>query len=188
MKCEGDKTYDQPGTCPVCEMYLVPVGEGDNEDAGMNSDGINEGAPSANTGKYYCPMKCEGDKTYDQPGTCPVCEMYLVPVEDNESASGRKPAAILHPLPEIKKRNKPQEEKTTEQVQYYCPMKCEGNKVYDEPGRCPVCYMKLIPVGTTFQSPRQHEHDHHHEHVHGSHSQGITFPGSILLSYALRGR
>jgi hypothetical protein len=33
-------------------------------------------------GKYYCPMKCEGDKLYDQPGNCPVCNMHLVPVED----------------------------------------------------------------------------------------------------------
>jgi len=30
---------------------------------------------------------------------------------------------------------------------YYCPMRCEGDKVYAEPGRCPVCNMKLIPVG-----------------------------------------
>jgi Cu2+-exporting ATPase len=27
---------------------------------------------------YYCPMHCEGDKTYDKPGTCPVCNMFLV--------------------------------------------------------------------------------------------------------------
>lgn len=27
--------------------------------------------------KYYCPMKCEGEKTYDKPGSCPVCEMDL---------------------------------------------------------------------------------------------------------------
>ena len=31
--------------------------------------------------KYQCPMKCEGDKMYDQPGRCPVCKMYLVPVK-----------------------------------------------------------------------------------------------------------
>ncbi|WP_233530622.1 SCO family protein [Gelidibacter salicanalis] len=30
---------------------------------------------------YYCPMECEGDKTYDEPGSCPVCNMDLVPVE-----------------------------------------------------------------------------------------------------------
>ncbi len=28
--------------------------------------------------KYYCPMHCEGDKTYDKPGDCPVCGMHLV--------------------------------------------------------------------------------------------------------------
>ena len=26
---------------------------------------------------YYCPMHCEGTKTYDKPGKCPVCEMNL---------------------------------------------------------------------------------------------------------------
>lgn len=29
---------------------------------------------------YACQMKCEGDKTYDAPGTCPVCKMALTPV------------------------------------------------------------------------------------------------------------
>lgn len=27
---------------------------------------------------YQCPMKCEGNKTYDKPGTCPICGMDLV--------------------------------------------------------------------------------------------------------------
>lgn len=31
--------------------------------------------------KYYCPMKCEGDKTYSEEGSCPVCGMDLVEVE-----------------------------------------------------------------------------------------------------------
>lgn len=30
---------------------------------------------------YQCPMKCEGDKTYDAPGKCPVCQMDLVEVK-----------------------------------------------------------------------------------------------------------
>ncbi|MFT6638767.1 MAG: Cu2+-exporting ATPase [Flavobacterium sp.] len=30
---------------------------------------------------YYCPMKCEGDKTYDKAGECPKCGMDLVLVE-----------------------------------------------------------------------------------------------------------
>ena len=29
-------------------------------------------------GVWYCPMHCEGDKTYDKPGDCPVCGMDLV--------------------------------------------------------------------------------------------------------------
>ncbi|GEM_PF-96687 len=42
------------------------------------------GAPAAaaapTAAKYACPMKCEGDKTYSKPGTCPVCKMKLEPV------------------------------------------------------------------------------------------------------------
>lgn len=32
---------------------------------------------------YACPMKCEGDKTYDEAGKCPVCEMDMEKVEKN---------------------------------------------------------------------------------------------------------
>jgi len=31
--------------------------------------------------EYACPMKCEGDKTYPEPGRCPVCGMHLKPTE-----------------------------------------------------------------------------------------------------------
>ncbi len=31
---------------------------------------------------------------------------------------------------------------------YYCPMHCEGDKVYDKPGSCPVCGMNLEKVPT----------------------------------------
>ncbi|MGM0933464.1 MAG: heavy metal translocating P-type ATPase [Bacteroidota bacterium] len=68
------------------------------------------------TGVYYCPMHCEGDKTYDQPGDCPVCGMDLV-----EEAS-LTPAA----------------------TQYTCPMHPEI--VEDEPGSCPKCGMELVPM------------------------------------------
>jgi uncharacterized paraquat-inducible protein A len=27
---------------------------------------------------FYCPMKCEGEKTYAEMGSCPVCGMDLV--------------------------------------------------------------------------------------------------------------
>lgn len=31
--------------------------------------------------EYQCPMKCEGSKTYDKEGQCPVCEMDLEEVK-----------------------------------------------------------------------------------------------------------
>lgn len=37
-----------------------------------------ESSFSIQPGKYYCPMHCEGDKVYDNPGDCPVCGMDLV--------------------------------------------------------------------------------------------------------------
>jgi len=49
---------------------------------------------SANgTGKFYCPMHCEGEKMYDKAGDCPVCGMHLV-----------------------------QEQTVAQKVQYTCPM------------------------------------------------------------------
>ena len=34
---------------------------------------------SRDSGTYYCPMQCEGEKTYTSAGDCPVCGMDLVP-------------------------------------------------------------------------------------------------------------
>ena len=34
-------------------------------------------------GTFYCPMRCEGDKTYSKAGDCPVCGMDLVPIQVN---------------------------------------------------------------------------------------------------------
>lgn len=36
---------------------------------------------SENGNIYYCPMKCEGEKTYPEPGRCPVCNMNLIQVK-----------------------------------------------------------------------------------------------------------
>ena len=69
------------------------------------------------TGTFYCPMHCEGDKTYDKPGDCPVCGMDLVE-EQNLSA--------------------------TTSEQWTCPMHPETVK--DEAGACPICGMDLVPM------------------------------------------
>jgi len=34
---------------------------------------------------YGCPMLCEEEKTYDRPGTCPVCGMVLVEAGEDGS-------------------------------------------------------------------------------------------------------
>jgi len=37
---------------------------------------------------YACPMKCEGDKTYDKPGSCPVCNMDLKEMKHSDDHAG----------------------------------------------------------------------------------------------------
>ncbi|WP_224484395.1 heavy metal translocating P-type ATPase [Robertkochia aurantiaca] len=67
------------------------------------------------SGKFYCPMQCEGDKTYDEPGDCPVCGMDLVEQVDLQS---------------------------TAKTIYTCPMHPEVER--DQPGDCPICGMDLV--------------------------------------------
>lgn len=51
---------------------------------GENSSNKDEkaGTEQMANAKYQCPMKCEGEKTYDKPGQCPVCNMDLKKLED----------------------------------------------------------------------------------------------------------
>jgi uncharacterized protein with PIN domain len=75
---------------------------------------------------YQCPMKCEGDKTYDKAGKCPKCNMNL--------------KAISKPIAAV----------------YKCPMNCEGDKTYVKEGKCPVCNMKLSKIETKKQKGHKH--------------------------------
>ena len=56
------------------------TGCGDADHSGQDHGQSPEVAPEVATA-YYCPMHCEGDKTYDEAGTCPVCAMNLVVVD-----------------------------------------------------------------------------------------------------------
>ncbi|NND16528.1 MAG: copper-translocating P-type ATPase [Eudoraea sp.] len=51
--------------------------------------------PATGTGTYYCPMQCEGDKTYDKPGACAVCGMALVPVVTDLSSEEKTYKELL---------------------------------------------------------------------------------------------
>ena len=80
MHCEGDKTYDEPGDCPVCGMDLV-------EEQNMNSGSSNI---------YTCPMHPEIEQ--EGSGSCPICGMDLVPKEADESAEQKKYKELLKKL------------------------------------------------------------------------------------------
>ena len=75
-----------------------------------------EKAKGKGTGTFYCPMHCEGEKTYDKAGDCPVCGMDLVEERSLSATS----------------------------AQFTCPMHAEI--VRDEPGSCPICGMDLVPL------------------------------------------
>jgi len=71
---------DAAGTCPLCHMPLeqIPSAEPEGAHVGHN-------AAAAPAERYFCSMKCEGEKTYDAPGNCPVCGMKLVKVEARQA-------------------------------------------------------------------------------------------------------
>ena len=47
------------------------------------------------TGTFYCPMHCEGDKTYDKSGDCPICGMDLVPLQADASSEEKTYKKLL---------------------------------------------------------------------------------------------
>ena len=72
--------------------------------------------PVISSGKYYCPMHCEGEKVYDKAGYCPVCGMDLV----------KAPDLIVS------------------KTLYTCPMHPEV--ISETQGSCPICGMDLVPM------------------------------------------
>lgn len=69
MQCEGKKTYDKFGACPVCGMDLI-------EQKHVNSKA-----------EYTCPMHPE--IIDDKPGACPKCGMDLIPKEPEKNEENK---------------------------------------------------------------------------------------------------
>ena len=66
MHCEGNKTYNNAGDCPICGMDLIEQ-------------------PQLSIGQQYtCPMHPQIIK--NEAGSCPICGMDLVPLEPSENA------------------------------------------------------------------------------------------------------
>lgn len=75
MHCEGDKTYDKPGNCPVCGMDLVL-----------------QPSLQKKTG-FTCPMHPEIIR--NEPGACPICGMELVPIDGNADEEDKTYQSLL---------------------------------------------------------------------------------------------
>ena len=83
---------------------------------------------------YFCPMECEGEKLYFKQGKCPVCGMYLAPIEEREE------------IREKAKNTENQKVNLDKIGEFYCPMFCEGDKTYPKNTGCPVCGMDLVQI------------------------------------------
>ena len=82
---------------------------------------------------YRCPM--HPNYTSDQPGSCPICGMDLVPVE---------PAAVEEPVGREHQGHVDAGVAASQAALYTCPM--HPQIVEAEPGSCPLCGMDLVQV------------------------------------------
>lgn len=73
--------------------------------------------------QYHCPM--HPTVVQDRKGSCPICSMDLVPIEDRK-----------HETAAAAEADKPTE--------YHCPM--HPTVVQDKKGSCPICGMDLVPI------------------------------------------
>jgi Cu2+-exporting ATPase len=78
MHCEGEKTYNRAGDCPVCGMDLIAQPK------------------LVETPHYTCPMHPEIIK--ESPGYCPICGMDLVPMEPTESEEDKTYRTLLNKM------------------------------------------------------------------------------------------
>lgn len=142
MECEGEKVYFTQGKrCPTCNMYLVPIEErADYQNKPQTFSKAN--LPQTfeeKIGEYFCPMFCESDKIYSSDVGCPVCHMHLEEItQDLVNAS-------MHHHP-VENKQPTTIDQESNAGKYYCPMFCEGEKVYDSNVGCPVCGMDLVKI------------------------------------------
>jgi len=122
-----------------------------------NHNNLHPGQRISPSSVYYCPMECEGEKLYFKQGRCPVCNMFLVPIEEREDHRNKPQTYSKTNLPENFKNNI---------GDYFCPMFCEGDKVYKEKGDCPVCHMHLEEITEELVDSSQLSADRHNGHNH----------------------
>lgn len=80
-----------------------------------------------------------------------------IPVETFKDALEKDGGGYSIGTPDEKMEEKPLKKhisKPTDNGKYYCPMHCEGDKMYDKEGDCPVCGMDLVQQASTAQSTK----------------------------------
>jgi len=90
---------------------------------------------------YTCSM--HPDVIQDEPGDCPICGMTLVPLKANDSTSAQN--EVHDDAQHISKTETQSTSNAGNGAQLYtCGM--HPNVIQDEPGDCPICGMKLVPL------------------------------------------
>lgn len=157
MECEGEKVYFVQGKrCPTCNMYLVPIEEKLAKDPNFKPTFSTTNLPENfknHVGSYFCPMFCEGDTIYPEKTDCPICHMHLDEITTDllskaQFVSSKHENHHHHEAPKV-----------TENMagKYYCPMFCEGDKVYNSNVGCPVCGMDLVKYPEKGESASEDE-------------------------------
>lgn len=99
--------------------------------------------------KFTCPMHPQIVK--NEAGKCPICGMDLVPVKESEDTQEEIKPSKEHNHASVN------ESKGYSHQKYTCPM--HPQVVQDEPGKCPICGMDLVPMRKG--GKMQDGHDHH---------------------------
>jgi len=125
---------------------------------------------------FYCPMKCEGEKTYEVKGTCPVCGMNLEKKPEGEAArplNTRDYRMELTMLPAAPKAG----EKT---VLTLTPRRTKDNSVVKE---LDIVHEKPLHLILVSQELDWFGHEHPEVQPDGSLKLDFTFPraGNFLL-------
>ena len=157
MHCEGDKTYDKLGDCPVCGMHLVAqpsriaAVKESYQIHGMTCDGCRshvEQTLNKIKGVEKASVNLEkGEAVIEMTKQIPL-EVFEKALEDDGGSygiavKGDTEAAARHQKRKVERRASQSKSGT-----FYCPMHCEGDKTYDKPGDCPVCGMDLVPMAS----------------------------------------
>ncbi len=148
---EGLVTFVQPVVNEQTRTIRVPVHVANADhslkpgmfvtaivEAVLAADG--RAAPTGVEGRFSCPMHPQ--VLEDEAGACSICGMPLERIPGWPDAAPRGDAAAT-PVHVLGHESDPQVA-TEVAPAYICPMRCEGERTHPEPGRCPVCNMRLV--------------------------------------------